>query len=240
MDEHGENNNATELHGEPEAHMDETIGTNTANTGEKAVGSQVYDPQEWSSAPLRDPKTGRWIKGTGGSLKGGRPVGARDKITNQMIRLAEETAAEYGEEMFRRLAKDDPAACLALITRLLPNSDLSKAIEGESEGGNEITQVNISITPSPTQRLPDARTQEQVDAQQRGLARPVERLEAPLDDVVEEVAQAPSEPRKHKAPASGIPGYKRGQKSDTAVYWDEETEEDRDHLRDLYSSDEYL
>lgn len=125
-------------------------------------------------------------------MKGGRPVGARDKITNQMIRLAEETAAEYGEEMFRRLAKDDPAACLALITRLLPNSDLSKAIEGESEGGSEITQVNISITPAPSQRLPDSRSQQQIDDRQRGLISRVQPSEDDLRDVIEEAVAAPT------------------------------------------------
>jgi hypothetical protein len=160
----------------------ESIDTNDANTAEKAVGSEVYNPEEWSSAPLRDPKTGRWAKGTGGSRKGGRPVGARDKITNQMIRLAEETAAEYGEQMFKKLAKDDPAACLALITRLLPNSDLSKAIEGESGDQDAIQQVTINLVSSPNPRLSDSRTDQQIEDRQRGLESPVERLPEPVEE----------------------------------------------------------
>ena len=175
--------------------QDDTVGSaddvgTTVEPAEKAVGSQEYDADVWSKAPKKCPTTGKFLPGTGGSLKGGRPRNSRDKITTTMIRLAEETAAEHGEQMFRKLAQTDPAACLALITRLLPSSDLSSAIKGEAEDRDAIQQITISLVGKPTEQV--------LAAPQERLQAPVQRIEPSPDDlamvVEEDVSEATEEP----------------------------------------------
>lgn len=149
----------------------------------------------------RDPVTGKFIAGTGSrGYLGGRPRNSRDKITTTMIRLAEETAAEYGQEMFEKLARTDPAACLALITRLLPNADLSKAIEGESTDDDQKVNVTISLVGgnAPTNNRLESPV-ERLTSPDRDLEMVVpepsqEPTEAPLSDPVEPVDPVVSEP----------------------------------------------
>ncbi|MDA8619850.1 hypothetical protein N9L28_03715 [Luminiphilus sp.] len=111
---------------------------------EKAGGSRGHDLSEWSKAPKKCPKTGQFLPGTGGSLKGGRPAGSRDKVTRLMVDLARDVVAEHGQEMFDHLARTDPAACLALVTRLLPASDVSKALD-DGSGGDQPVNVTINL-----------------------------------------------------------------------------------------------
>ena len=100
----------------------------------------------------RDPETGKFVKGTGSrGYLGGRPVGSKDKVTRLMVDLARDVVAEHGQEMFDHLARTDPAACLALVTRLLPASDVSKALEDESRGSDQPVTVTINLTPAHPQ-----------------------------------------------------------------------------------------
>jgi hypothetical protein len=115
---------------------------------EKAGGSRGHDFSEWSKAPKKCPRTGQFLPGTGGSLKGGRPVGSKDKVTRLMVDLARDVVAEHGHEMFDHLARTDPAACLALVTRLLPSSDVSKALDDENSGADQPLNVTINLTPA--------------------------------------------------------------------------------------------
>lgn len=185
MDEHGENNMD-----------DETIDTNDAITDDNSVG--IPDKQAYHR-PLKRNNRGQFVAGTGSrGYLGGRPVGAKDKITTTMIEMAQQTIEEHGVAMWNKLAKDDPTACLALISRLLPNKDLSEAIEGQTGGNDAIQQVSINVVGSPSPRLPDTRTDAQIQDRQRGLTAPVERLpepsEAPPWDVPEDAVVATQEP----------------------------------------------
>jgi hypothetical protein len=106
----------------------------------------VNNPDGSARKPLlKDPKTGQWLKGTGQPNGGGRPKGAKDKITRTMIDMATSTLEEHGEAMWRQLSATDPVACLALISKLLPNADLSAAIQGAENGEDNQRLSDISI-----------------------------------------------------------------------------------------------
>ena len=211
-----------------------TNDTNHANTDDNSVG---IPDREAYHRPLKRNNRGQFVAGTGSrGYLGGRPVGAKDKITDTMIRLAEQTAAEHGQEMFEKLARTDPAACLALITRLLPNADLSKAIEGESEADNAITQVSINLVAAPSPRRIEGRTQQQIEERQRGLEAPVERIQAPSEDAVvatqvdpdEEAARAERERQERQRDAIKAHGGLTGRATrrsapDTIDYPDDDT-----------------
>lgn len=212
--------------------------TTAAGTSLEPVDNSDGSPDNPAfSAPLKRDSKGRFIKGTGtrGHL-GGRPKGARDKITTTMIRLAEDVAAEYGEEMFKTLAKHDPAACLALITRLLPNPDLSKAIEGEEQTDQP---VNVTINLQPAR---PANQQVERDKVER-LSHLSEDDKDFIREVVEErTSQTSTEqaeefppidmnappPRRERAPQPRTDGgYKRGGGSDRISdhNWGRETDD---------------
>ena len=94
---------------------------------------------------LKCPKTGKWLKGTGAPAGGGRPKGVKDKITRTMIDMATTTLEESGERMWRDLSATDPMACLALISKLLPNADLSDAIQGNTDGADADRLRDITV-----------------------------------------------------------------------------------------------
>ena len=104
---------------------------------------------------LKDPKTGQWLKGTGQPNGGGRPKGAKDKITRTMIDMATSTLEEHGERMWRDLSTNDPTACLALITKLMPQIDLSAAIQGadNSEDNQRLRDISIRLVSDNTKAL---------------------------------------------------------------------------------------
>ena len=126
-----------------------------SNSADNVAGNTVeYDPEEWTKPPKKCPKTGRFLPGTGVSRKGGRPHGSRDKITTTMLSMATATLEESGERMWRDLSATDPMACLALISKLLPSSDLSEAIQGTGDGAN--TDRLRDITVRLVEQLPAA------------------------------------------------------------------------------------
>lgn len=170
--------------------IDETV------SAEKAVGSPTVETDKGLSAPLkRDPVTGKFIKGTGGSLNGGRPVGSRDRISKKMIELATELMHDHGQEMMLELAKRDPAAALAICTRLIPNSTLAQAHEEIRTGQKDDRPMSISInlvsalpaaSESRVERLEhgDLSTQHIIEHAAEQAAR------EPVDQVWDEVSQA--------------------------------------------------
>ena len=116
----------------------------------------VINPDGSARKPLlKDPKTGQWLKGTGQPNGGGRPKGAKDKITRTMIDMATSTLEEHGERMWKDLSATDPMACLALITKLLPNVDLSAAIQGadNSEDNQKLRDISIRLVSDNTKAL---------------------------------------------------------------------------------------
>ena len=243
---------------------DHKSGDSESISTENAVVGGNYDPEKWSGPPVRDARTGRFIAGTGSSLRGGRPVGARDKITTTMIQLAEETAREHGKDMFQRLAKTDPAACLALITRLLPNADLSKAIQGgEDSEGATITQIDISITPGPAVKRIETISNERLQDEQRGLyqsgSRPLANIDSdaekrPYEGVSEAYNADPipthraddktpenPAPTGAERPKRGIaPSVYRRNRGESDTFDTLVSDRDDDALRELYDPDAYL
>lgn len=180
MDDHQEDETVT--------HIDD-VGTKT-EPDDNSVGSQVEVPDNPSfSAPLRRNSKGQFVKGTGSrGYLGGRPVGAKDKLSVQFLDVMQSVIEEKGTEMMMRLAEENPAAALAIISRSLPQKAMQDAIDGVTDEGNEIQQVTINLVSAPAQRLPDDRTQSQITEQQRGLNSPVERIEHASEDVQEVVA----------------------------------------------------
>lgn len=117
-------------------------------------GNALYDPAEWTKPPKKDPKTGRFLPGTGVSRKGGRKHGSRDKITTTMVDMANNTLQEHGAAMWEELSRTDPVACLALISKLLPNADLSAAIQGEnSDEDQRLKDISIRLVSDNTKAL---------------------------------------------------------------------------------------
>jgi hypothetical protein len=72
-----------------------------------------------------------------------------------MIDMATSTLEEHGEEMWEQLSRTDPVACLALISKLLPNADLSAAIQGENtEADQALRDISIRLVSDNTKALP--------------------------------------------------------------------------------------
>ena len=120
------------------------------NAGDNVDGNTVeYDPADWTGPPKKCPKTGRFLPGTGVSRKGGRPHGSRDKITTTMLSMATATLEQHGQRMWEDLSATDPMACLALISKLLPTSDLSEAIQGTGDGdgadANRLRDITVRL-----------------------------------------------------------------------------------------------
>ena len=117
-----------------------------SNSGNNVDGNTLeYDPEDWTGPPKKCPKTGRFLPGTGVSRKGGRPHGSRDKITTTMLSMATTTLEQHGQRMWEDLSATDPMACLALISKLLPNADLSEAIQGAGDGGDADRLRDITV-----------------------------------------------------------------------------------------------
>lgn len=178
---------------EHENQDDQTNDTNTANTVENSVGSQESVPDNpVFSAPFKRDSSGRFTKGTGsrGHL-GGRPKGSKDKLSVAFLQVMESVIEEKGSEMMMRLAEENPAAALAIISRSLPPKAMQEAIDGAGEQDQEaINQITINLVGKPTEQ--------RLEAPQERLTAPVERLPEPtqddLRDVIEAEVDAPTEP----------------------------------------------
>ena len=165
---------------------------NYANTVENSDGTP--ENPAFSAPLLRDSK-GRFVKGTGtrGHL-GGRPQGAKDKLSVQFLEVMQSVIEDKGTEMMMRLAEENPAAALAIISRSLPQKAMQEAIDGVTqEGQDAIQQVTINLVSAPSQPRLDARTEQQISDQQRGLNSPVERLTSPTEDVEMVVPDEPTQ-----------------------------------------------
>jgi hypothetical protein len=78
----------------------------------------------------RDAKNGRFIAGNSGN--GGRPRGARSKLTTGFLEDLHSCWERNGADVLERVARDDPAALLRTVAQLMP-SDLN---------------VNLSVDPT--------------------------------------------------------------------------------------------
>lgn len=114
-------------------------------SAEKAVDAVVEEGEKQFSAPLLRDENGRFIKGTGAGLHGGRPKGARDRITTKLIDLATALINDRGEELLEEVARNDPATALAIALKLVPNSELVLAHTEERSGRKDGEPMKIEI-----------------------------------------------------------------------------------------------
>ena len=219
---------------------DQTNDTNDANTEENSVDSHRAPALD---RPLkRDPVTGKFIAGTGsrGDL-GGRPKGAKDRVSKAMVDLATELVANRGTELFEAMADRDPAQALALVAKIVPPEEMRAVFQEErtGESSNQPIQINIGVVKGP-ERLPDTRSEASLTAQQRGLGPAPQRIEriaesASTADVVatqeqadEEAAEAERERVRRQAEAIKAHGGLTGRRArtsapDTLAYPDDHT-----------------
>lgn len=195
---------------------------------ENSVGSAESVPDNpVFSAPLKRNAKGQFVAGTGsrGHL-GGRPKGAKDKLSVQFLDVMQAVIEEKGAEMMTRLAEENPAAALAIISRSLPQKAMQDAIDGVTDEGNKaIDQITINLVSSPSPRLSDSRSEEDIQARQRGLESPVERIERPTEDAVvatqddadEEAARAERERQERQRDAIKAHGGLTGRRARSAA-----------------------
>jgi hypothetical protein len=186
-------------------HVSDNIGDDTSTIAEEnSVGSQVEVPDNpVFSAPLKRNERGQFTKGTGSrGYLGGRPKGAKDKLSVQFLEVMQSVIEEKGTEMMMRLAEENPAAALAIISRSLPQRAMQEAIDGVTdEAKDAIQQVTINLVSSDSPRLSDTRSDEEIETRQRGLDAPQTRLTAPIsriepspDDLDRVVNKSPENP----------------------------------------------
>ena len=94
-------------------------------------------------APERDPATGQFLPGNKG---GGRPKGAKDKVSTKLVNLMTDLMESRGEELIARVADSDPAAALAILTRIVPQAELQRIfLDGEEDKSNENKDIRITL-----------------------------------------------------------------------------------------------
>lgn len=158
---------------------EESIDTNYANSADNAVDCLVDENGKRFSAPLLRDENGRFTKGTGAGLHGGRKPGSRDKITAKMIELAEEMIHERGQEMLERIAEQSPENAWAIALKLIPNLELVQAHQENRTGQKSDQPMSISI--NLVSALPDA-TENPVDRIEHGSM--------PTQAIIEHAAEA--------------------------------------------------
>ena len=216
-------------------HEDDTIAApddvgTEVEPAKKADGLLEYDPEVWSKPPKKCPKTGRFIAGTGGSKKGGRPKGSKDKISVQFLQIMEAVIEEQGADMMRRLAEENPAAALAIISRSLPAKAMQDAIDESNKGEDGPITVTINLAPAnPKAQLERDKVERlsHLSEDDKDFIRGVveENVTAPTE-MAEEFPpidmNAPPRPRERPPQPRSDGGYKRGgSASDTIDYFDD-------------------
>ena len=180
--------------------MDEQHEITDENTAKDTDAKTVkYTGHAPDKPILKDAKTGKFIAGTGSSGKGGRKKGSKDRVSQQLVDIAQSLMERRGAELLEEVADRAPEQALALITKIIPASELQKLFEEDRAGvkGDQPVQVNIGVVSGP-ERLSDGRTAQQVEDQQRGLIDRIKPSETAPENVIEgEVAppwDEPSEP----------------------------------------------
>jgi len=100
--------------------------------------NDVKPPKETAGKAIRDPVTGKFLKGT--KAGPGRPKGSRDKLNVQVISTLERIWQERGEEVMEHLASTKPEVLAGLVARLIPQSMAEEAINGEEAGKGQTNQ----------------------------------------------------------------------------------------------------
>jgi hypothetical protein len=93
--------------------------------------------------PQRDPVSGQFLPGNKG---GGRPKGSKDKVSTKLVALMTELMEKRGEELIGRVADDDPAAALAILTRIVPQAELQRIfLDGDEDKQERDTNITIRL-----------------------------------------------------------------------------------------------
>ena len=172
-------------------------------TAKETDTKAVEYPVEGQEKPLlKDAKTGKFIKGTGSSGKGGRKPGSRDRVSQQLVDIAQSLMERRGAELLEEVADRAPEQALALITKIIPATELTRLFEQdrqaiEAEKSNHITISLVGGNAPTNNRL--GSTVERLTSPDDDLEMVVpepsqEPTEAPLGDPIEPVSAVASEP----------------------------------------------
>lgn len=126
-------------------HDDETdVCAHSVDECEEALTSTEEMRKETAvMTPQRDPVTGQFLPGNRG---GGRPKGAKDKVSQRLVTLMTELMEQRGEELIGRVADDDPAAALAILTRIVPQAELQRIfLDGDEDKQGKDTNITIRL-----------------------------------------------------------------------------------------------
>ncbi|MEM6899596.1 MAG: hypothetical protein AAF583_07500 [Pseudomonadota bacterium] len=89
--------------------------------------------------PKQDEKTGRFLTG---NIGGGRPIGARNKLSEAFIEALHDDFVEHGKTVIEAVRKERPQDYLKVIASLLPK-DVNLAVNPYEEMSDEQLQAQI-------------------------------------------------------------------------------------------------
>jgi hypothetical protein len=93
--------------------------------------------------PQRDPITGQFLPGNKG---GGRPKGAKDKVSTRLVDLMTDLMNRRGEELLERIADSSPSDALAILTRIVPQAELQRIfLDGDGKEGAQVSDITINL-----------------------------------------------------------------------------------------------
>ena len=104
----------------------------------------VQPPKETVGKAIRDPVTGKFLKGTAAGP--GRPKGSKDRLNVQVIETLEKLWASRGAEIVDQLAAEKPEVIASLIARMIPQELATQAITGDEEQkaeGNQEVRITL-------------------------------------------------------------------------------------------------
>ena len=110
----------------------------------KLDSPDVQPPKETVGKAIRDPVTGKFLKGTAAGP--GRPKGSKDRLNVQVIETLEKLWASRGAEIVDQLAAEKPEVIASLIARMIPQELATQAITGDEEQkaeGNQEVRITL-------------------------------------------------------------------------------------------------
>ena len=117
-------------------------------------------------APQRCSVTGQFLPGNKG---GGRPKGAKDKVSTRLVDLMTDLMERRGEELLERIADTNPSDALAILTRIVPQAELQRIfLDSDGDNSKQINNITIKLVgkadddaalPAPSDRDSDGTAQ---------------------------------------------------------------------------------
>jgi hypothetical protein len=74
----------------------------------------------------KDRVTGRFLPGNKIGAKGGRVLGSRNRLANEYVMALQRAFKRHGADCIERVAKNDPAKFLTILSAIMPKEVLSK------------------------------------------------------------------------------------------------------------------